>query len=790
MHEGKKPHSPLQHFARILPPYDVPKSYSFGQIGKVAAERLVSKGLLARGSETRPELNATNAANLIHELLWAEEAQLSRDIKTYDRSIHVRLATVGQSYYWIDVPGLLERRPSVLHGDFVWLSQNDARRSFKSWVHKVESTRILVHLPHLFDNRPPFQVRFSFLRTTYRNMHRALDENEVNVFAKTENFEQLMLRGKVLQTYKEAQVNDAKMIWVPKAQVKAPTLDDCITARVQRQGQRLNLEQIMFVEAVIRTVLNPFPILLWGPPGTGKTSTICEAILDLLASDGSARVLACCPSNASVDVLCERLAERGVTKSVMIRLNARSRRAAEVARTVLPFCPHKGARGVLGEEECDWVLPSAEELPRWRVILCTCSFAASLVSLFKRGAKSLLTFISHLFVDEAGQTMEAEVWIPLCLLKPGGKSLFIGDHRQLGSVVHNPFASKMGLEVSILERLWTTLGGGSVENSSRCFALIRSYRSHPSILRLFNTPVYGGMLRCDTERSRVNEFEDLGHRSNPVIFHHVEGHERKMADSPSWVNEDELEVVKGYVTQLIVERGMSLDDIGIISPYRKQCSVIRAWLEKKQWQRVEVGTVEIFQGNERKAIVVSTVRSQRRGQELQTDMRYNIGFLGSFRRTNVALSRAKSLMIVVGNLQLLGQDETWMKVLREVSSMGVVRASAGQKTSAAAGAGAKAVGTRWLSADEVTALIPSVGAHQTGRLRQDTSYSASVDARTGKVNVATSYAHLIVVDDGVRHAQGTRGMGLGTTVEGSRFCDDESSDEEAANPEAVWRDFE
>lgn len=714
-----------------------------------------------------------------------EEAQLLRDIKTYDQWIERRLdsAAGGQGYHWIRVPGLLEKRPSVLRGDFVWLTQRHLRRSFKSWVHKTEDDRVCVHLPFPFDNSPPFEVRFSFPRTPYRNMHMALEESIQDVFSTAENFELMVLRGRVTKAFQDAHSSvlsrGVSRLLNFAGGATQPSSDD-MQDRVDRLSQRLNFEQILFVEAVLAPVSKPFPILCWGPPGTGKTTAVCESIHELLSADTEARCLVCCPSNGAVDILCERLASLGVQTGAMVRLNARSRKLDEVPERVLPFCPRRQAQGALDDDEAEWFVPQEGEYSAYRIILTTCSFAATVLSSFQRGSSTLKRLISHCFIDEAGQTMEPEAWIPLCLLKPGGKSFFIGDHRQLGSTVHNPFASKMGLETSIQERLWEALGGGTKTNSTRCFALLDSYRSHPSILRLFNAPIYAGMLRCCTDVSTVKQFEDMGSQGHPIIFHHVEGQEKKLPDSPSWMNTAELNVVKSYLEELVTQRGVNLQEVGVISPYRKQCSLIRKWLEEQGWGAIDVGTVEVFQGNERKVIIISTVRSQKRGEELQADMKYSIGFLGSFRRTNVALSRARALVVIVGNLELLSQDETWMKVLREAVRMGGLRKDGGKAR------------PTWIGNAEAKRLLPSVAMHRAGGpLRDDSSYSAEVDPITGRVRIKTSYQGLIVVDDGVRRAQGTGGLGLGTSNDGARFFEeDEENDEQCVNPEAAWREFE
>ncbi|XP_042339552.1 putative helicase mov-10-B.2, partial [Plectropomus leopardus] len=156
----------------------------------------------------------------------------------------------------------------------------------------------------------------------------------------------------------------------------------------------------------------------------------------------------------------------------------------------------------------------------------------------------------------------------------------------------------------------------------------------------------------------------------PVIFHGVMGKDEREANSPSFFNVSEIEVLVDYLTKLMETQGkkglpkLSAKDIGIIAPYRKQVEKIQKALKSvsalSRWNDVKelkVGSVEEFQGQERKIIMVSTVRSSI--SYIKMDKDFNIGFLSNEKRFNVALTRARSLLIVVGNPVILNKDPTW-----------------------------------------------------------------------------------------------------------------------------------
>eukprot|EP00438_Fugacium_kawagutii_P013618 Skav205615 [mRNA] locus=scaffold1292:125854:126636:+ [translate_table: standard] len=177
-----------------------------------------------------------------------------------------------------------------------------------------------------------------------------------------------------------------------------------------------------------------------------------------------------------------------------------------------------------------------------------------------------------------------------------------GDFKQLGPVIRSPVAIEYGLQMSLMERVVQKIS----VNHSRVFNLLSTYRSHPSILKLYNKLIYGGVLKCccpdsskDMEKWPEIPLDDEGVK-HPVIFHHCHGEESRQKDSPSWQNLQEGEVVKDYLKKLL-EFGVPAEDIGIITPYYKQSQRLRNICQALK-VRVEVGATELFQGREKRII--------------------------------------------------------------------------------------------------------------------------------------------------------------------------------------------
>lgn len=319
--------------------------------------------------------------------------------------------------------------------------------------------------------------------------------------------------------------------------------------------------------------------------------------------------------------------------------------------------------------------PKEEIISDFRLLVTTLISAGR---FFSMGIEQ--SHFTHIFIDEAGHGMEPECLVAISGLlgtdEDRGQLVLAGDPKQLGPVLRSPVAIKHGLGTSLLERLMSSQfpcfnrrPASNTYDSRMVTKLLNNYRSHPAIIKLPNEMFYENELRaCADEllRSSLCQWDGLKKRGFPVIFEAVYGKDQREERSPSFFNPQEVSVVLRYVKDLKNARGVEVKtpDIGIISPYHKQVQKIRQGLQKKPYniRDIKVGSVEEFQGQERKVIIISTVRSSE--EFLQLDATHKLGFLKNPKRFNVAITRAKALLIVIGNPHVLCRDEHWRKFIQ------------------------------------------------------------------------------------------------------------------------------
>ena len=237
-----------------------------------------------------------------------------------------------------------------------------------------------------------------------------------------------------------------------------------------------------------------------------------------------------------------------------------------------------------------------------------------------------------------------------------------GDPLQLGPIVRSSLARKHGLAMSLLERLMASplYRRGSSGYDGRCITkLVRNFRSHPALLRLPARLYYSDELISCADRSLVESclqsslLTDRAKGRTPLLVHGVVGQDMREAESPSFFNPAEAVIVLDYISRL-VDEGVDPCEIGVVAPYRRQVLKVRERLGARGWrEEVMVGTTEEFQGQERRVILVSTVRSS--PEYLQMDSQHKLGFLSNSKRFNVAITRARALLVVVGNPHILTQ---------------------------------------------------------------------------------------------------------------------------------------
>lgn len=415
--------------------------------------------------------------------------------------------------------------------------------------------------------------------------------------------------------------------------------------------------------------------IIHGPPGTGKTTTIVELIRQSIRR--GERVLACAPSNLAVDNLLERLLDAderalriGHPARVMpslrehtLDIQVESHPSLKLARDwmkeafvlrrqagkFLRTAPTAGARRDL-RMEARKLIDDARAMEADLVANLLDSASVLCATLTGLNAELLGDREFDLVViDEAGQTTEPACWIPLLRCR---RLVLAGDHCQLPPTVRSVEAKREGFHVSLMERLVRRFG----PTVSRC--LTTQYRMHEQIMRFSSAEFYDSTLVA-ADVVRKHTLSDLpGVIASPltqtaVQFIDTAGSECEEESEPDGVslqNRGEADVAVRQVSELI-EAGVAPSMIAVITPYSAQSRLLRDLISVEE---VEVDTVDGFQGREKEAVVISLVRSNSRGE---------LGFLTDIRRMNVALTRARRKLIVVGDSSTLANHEFYLRLL-------------------------------------------------------------------------------------------------------------------------------
>ncbi|XP_074500385.1 putative helicase mov-10-B.2 [Sebastes fasciatus] len=600
-------------------------------------------------------LSWENYSEKFQLLLYLEELQMEVDIKRYNipNSSEEKHAVMirdpnNKKLLILEVPGVSENRPSVLRGD-VLLARPAGEKGvkYRGYVHSVQLESVKLgfssKLLDRFIDGMKFHIEFTINRLTLRLQHRAAE------LAATFRLEKVLF---------------------PAAPADSSLQDEPPRLSLFDYKLERNPEQYLAVRHIVAGSSKPAPYLVFGPPGTGKTVTLVEAIKQIEKNQASCHILACAPSNSAADLLCQKILEH-VDEHKVFRMYASSRDPQCVPREL------KACSNLVGD--C-YEYPVKEKLMEYKIMVTTLITAGRLVT-----GDIPDGHFTHVFVDEAGHAVETECLVPLAGLldAESGQVVLAGDPKQLGPILRSPFALRYDMGVSLLERMMKNFplyqkDEEGVYSNRFVTKLLQNYRSHPAILKVPNELFYDGELQyCADEilRNSYCRWEHLKKQGFPVIFRGVTGIDEREASSPSFFNIAEVEVLMEYVRKLLPSHGkkglgtISPKDIGIIAPYRKQVQKIRKALEKvgkelkfMDIKALKVGSVEEFQGQERRVILVSTVRSSPKYVEI--DKTFNLGFVKNVKRFNVALTRAKALLIVVGNPRVLNTDTTWARFIQ------------------------------------------------------------------------------------------------------------------------------
>lgn len=410
-----------------------------------------------------------------------------------------------------------------------------------------------------------------------------------------------------------------------------------------------------------------------GPPGTGKTTTLVEAIYETLKRES--QVLVCAQSNMAVDWISEKLQDRGVsvlrvgnpTKVTDRMLQCTYERRFEahpdypelwgIRKAIRQLRQNRRGSSDNFHQKLDRLRSRATEIEcriksqlfgEARVIACTLVGSQSRVMAGQK--------FSTLFIDEAAQALEAACWIAI---RRAGRVVLAGDHCQLPPTVKSLEAMRGGLGKTLMERI--------VENKPETVTLLRTqYRMNERIMHFSSQWFYGGMVEAApevTHRGILDYDEPMAW----IDTSQTEAYEQFVGEGFGRINKREaeltLECLRGYFEK--VGRARILEetiDVGIISPYRAQVQLLRQMIKRSEFfhpfrRLLSVNTVDGFQGQERDIIIISLVRSNQEGQ---------IGFLSDLRRMNVAMTRARMKLIIMGNAETLSHTRFYKELYEYV----------------------------------------------------------------------------------------------------------------------------
>lgn len=536
---------------------------------------------------------------------------------------------------------------------------------FSGSVSYVDGNRMVVAVPdsadvNVLSGADSAGVMLSFDETTYRTMFDTLD---------------YAMRGKGrIAELRDLFYSRRKAGELSFAPLRFPYLN-----RSQEEG----VNKVLYAKDVA---------VVHGPPGTGKTTTLVEAINETLRRES--QVLVCAQSNMAVDWISEKLVDRGIhvlrignpsrVNDKMLSFTYERRFESHpdypdlwsVRKTIREL---QGARRHATEQwhqKMDRLKSRATELEirinndlfnTAHVVACTLVGSASRLLEGKR--------FPTVFIDEAAQALEAACWIPL---RRAGRLILAGDHCQLPPTVKCYEAMKRGLGVSLMERL--------VENHPEAVTLLTTqYRMNEEIMRFSSDWFYNGKMTAAPEvrfrgildfdipiewldTSEVNlDVADAGTlQADPELSFK----EAVAGSSFGRINRDEalltVLALQNYIER--IGKGRFLEeriDVGLISPYRAQVRYLRHLIKRTPFFRpfkglISVNTVDGFQGQERDVIVISLVRSNEDG---------NIGFLRDLRRMNVAITRARMKLLIIGDVPTLASHPFYRRLHDYIQSL-------------------------------------------------------------------------------------------------------------------------
>lgn len=554
--------------------------------------------------------------------------------------------------------------------------------SFTGTVSYVDGDRMVITVPdsapllELQQSTDPIGVQLSFDETSYKLMFEALDR-----VMKAKNNRLAYLRDLFYSHQKAGRFSfePMKFPWLNPTQERA-------------------VNEVLWAKDVA---------IVHGPPGTGKTTTLIEAINETLMRES--QVLVCAQSNMAVDWISEKLVDRGINvlrignptrvndKMLGFTYERRFESHADypqlwaIRKAIRELRKNRKKGSENYHQKMDRLKSRAAEIElrinaelfgEARVIACTLVGSAHhLLEGMKFGT---------LFIDEAAQALEAACWIPM---KRASRVILAGDHCQLPPTVKSIAALRAGLGKTLMERI--------AENKPEVVTLLKiQYRMNDEIMRFSSDWFYGGKVESapQIKYRSVLDYDhpitwiDTSNEENQITIEGEDAPEDSASTSSSVsaanqnsdlnfkeqfvgesfgrINKAEAELtlltLAEYFTKIGKQRVLSESiDVGIISPYRAQVQYLKKLIKKyeffKPYRRlISVNTVDGFQGQERDVILISLVRSNDEGQ---------IGFLKDLRRMNVAMTRARMKLIILGNKDTMTKHPFYKKLWEYVEAI-------------------------------------------------------------------------------------------------------------------------
>ena len=533
-----------------------------------------------------------------------------------------------------------------VNGTVYWVEKNKMKvilnaDDFPGWVHHGS---IGVNL--LFDEK------------TYKEMDRALE-----ALLDKENKRCRELLGK--------SIGVSELSFSKSENIEIPTLND---------SQNNALNQVIASNDIA---------VVHGPPGTGKTTTMVQVISQLVKREK--QVLVCAPSNAACDLLAEKLSEKELnvvrignlsridpeilqlTLEDQISGHARAKEIKQVKRKAVElrslagkykrnFGKSEREQRKLLYREAKAYANEAVELENFVIedILETCDvICTTLVGSNHKYLKGRL--FKTVVIDEAAQSLEPACWIPILKAE---KVVLAGDPHQLPPTVKSREAQKEGLDITLIEKC--------LQNQPEVSLLTTQYRMNSAIMEFSNRQFYAGQLMAheSVANHTLNALSNFN--TTPVHFIDTAGtgfQEESNSESRSLENKGEQELVKKLLEDLVNDTEFEQStSIGVISPYKNQVIALNDLIieEFTSSYDVTINTIDSFQGQERDVIIISMVRSNDTGE---------IGFLSDLRRMNVAMTRAKKKLIIIGDSATLASNEFFNNFLSYTEESGTYQSA-------------------------------------------------------------------------------------------------------------------